>query len=244
MARHLNDTRPFHFKQFSMHHHKSSMKIGTDSILLSAWVDLESVESALDIGSGSGIISLLLASRCEAVIDTVEIDAASVLESSDNFKSSKFNKRLSVKQMDFVEYATSCNKFYDLIVSNPPFFTDYSFKPTEESRMNARHNEKLGFEALCEYTSKLLQPNGKFCLVLPKAEEANFLKIASLFKLHLQKTMTIYPKKSKEANRVNMQLGFEKKNKVQIENFTIRENDHTFTRQYIDLLKDHYIDLE
>lgn len=220
------------------------MKVGTDAILLSAWIDLNSIKTILDVGSGSGIISLLLASRCDAVIDAVEIDTASVIESAENFKSSKFNKRLSVMQVDFVEYATSCSKLYDLVVSNPPFFTDYSFKPVEESRMNARHNEKLGFERLSENAAKLLKPQGKFCVVLPAAAETNFLKIASKFNLHLQKKMIIYPKRNKEANRLNLQLGFEKTNKIQIENFFIRENDLTFTDQYINLLKDHYIDLE
>ena len=241
MANHPNDTRPFHFKQFSLHHHRSSMKVGTDAIILAVWADVDSADSILDIGSGSGIISMLLASRCNARIHAVETDKASVEESTDNFRNSKFNTRLSVQKEGFVEYANHCSERYDLIVSNPPFFTNHSFKPKEESRKNARHADTLGFEQLCNGVSKLMKPTGKFCLVLPESERQYFLKTASLIGLHIQKQLNIFPIRKLPANRVNLQVGFQKPKEILTENYCIRENDFTFTAQHINLLKDYYI---
>ena len=241
MAKHPKDTRAFHFKQFSLYHHRSSMKVGTDAIILAVWADTASVESILDVGSGSGIISLLLAARCNARIHAVEIDNASVEESAENFRNSAFSDRLSVQKEGFIEYVNNYSSFYDLIISNPPFFNDYSFKPEEESRKNARHADTLDFAQLCSGVSKLLTTTGKFCLVLPQSEKQHFLKMASRFHLHLQKQLNISPIRNQAANRVNLQMGFQKPEKIITENYTIRENDLTFTAQHITFLKDYYI---
>ena len=240
MAKHSTDTSAFRFKNFSLHHHRSSMKVGTDAIILAVWAELNSIESVLDVGSGSGIISLLLAARCNAHIHAIEIDTASVEESAENFRNSKFNTRLSVQKERFEMHANTCSDRYDLIISNPPFFTNHSIKPKEESRKNARHVDTLNFEQLCSGVSKLLKPAGIFCLVLPHTEQEIFLKTASCFHLHLQKQMIIFPIKGQTANRVNMQLGFEKPKEIAIENYTIRENDLAFTAQHIHFLKDYY----
>lgn len=241
MAKHPNDTRAFHFKQFSLHHHRSSMKVGTDAIILAVWTDLNSVGSILDIGSGSGIISLLLASRSSARIHAVEIDSASIEESTENFRNSKFSHQLSVEKVGFMEYAITSSYRYDLIVANPPFFSNYTFKPKEETRKNARHVDTLNFEQLCSGVSKLLKPDGKFCLVLPQVEQKKLIETASRFNLHLQKQLSIFPIRNQTANRVNLQLGFQKTEKIITDNYTIRENDLTFTAQHINFLKDYYI---
>jgi len=217
------------------------MKVGTDAILLGVWSDVDSVKSILDVGSGSGIISLLLASRSSANIDAVEIDPASVKEASENFNNSSFSKQLHIIHSDYTAYANICKKRYDLVISNPPFFVDFSFKPKEVSRKNARHSDTLDFEQLCEGVSKTLNPDGKFCLVLPKTEKEKFLRIALQSQLHLQKQMFISPKTKQPANRVNLQLGFNKRKEIQNEHFSIRENDLTFTNQFINFLKDYYI---
>jgi tRNA1Val (adenine37-N6)-methyltransferase len=217
------------------------MKVGTDATILAVWADLHGVESILDVGSGSGIISLLLAARCNAHIHAVEIDTASVEESSENFRNSTFSHRLSVEKTGFVEYAASCDNRFDLIISNPPFFVNYNFKPKEESRKNARHIDTLDFQQLCSGVSKILKTTGKFCLVLPQAEQQNFLEIATRNQLHLQKQMHIFPIRKQAANRVNMQLGFENPGKIMTENYTIRENDLTFTAQHIQFLRNYYI---
>ena len=240
MSNHPNDTRPFHFKQFSLYHHKSSMKIGTDAILLGVWTDVQYSKTVLDIGSGSGIISLLIACRSNAMVDAVEIDSASVKESRENFKNSDFSERLSVVQTNFIDYVKTCKREYDLIISNPPFFSN-SYKPKEQQRKDARHTETLSFEQLCDGVSKMLKPKGKFCVVIPQNERIKFLEVASLFNLYLQKQLSIHPKRKQTANRFNLQLGFEIPSEVQKESIDIRENDLTFTPQFVNLLKDYYI---
>lgn len=241
MSRHPKDTRPFHFKQFSLFHHRSSMKVGTDAILLAVWADVGAAQSILDVGSGSGIISLLLASRCNARIHAVETDEASVKESSENFSNSTFSQQMSVQKIGFSEYADTSTHRYDLIVSNPPFFTNHRFKPKKESRKNARHVDTLNFRQLCEGVSKLLNPAGRFCCVIPQVEQKCFLETASRFQLHLQKQLNIVPVRNQKANRVNLQFGFQKPEEIITETFTIRENDFTFTAQHINFLKDFYI---
>jgi len=241
MAKHPKDTRPFHFKQFSLFHHRSTMKVGTDAILLATWADIKSAQSILDVGSGSGIISLLLAVRCQAHIHAIEIDAPSVEESSENFRNSKYNNRLSVEKADFTDFAKSCGKQYDLIVSNPPFFTDYAFKPKKEARKNARHVDTLDFNTLCAGVAKLLKPEGRFCLVIPTTEYERFLDAASRFQLFLQKQLNIIPVRSQKANRFNLQFGFQKLKEIGREDYVVRENDRTFTSQHINFLKNYYI---
>lgn len=240
MSNHPNDKRPFHFKQFSLHHHKSSMKVGTDAILLGVWADVKSSETVLDIGSGCGIISLLVACRSDAVVDAVEIDFASFEESKENFTNSSFSEQLSAKKINFIDYVKTCNKEYDLIISNPPFFSN-SYKPKEQQRKDARHTDTLSFEQLCDGVSKMLKPKGKFYVVIPRNERIKFLEVASLFNLHLQKQLSIHPKRKQAANRFNLQLGFEIPSEVQKESIDIRENDLTFTPQFVNLLKDYYI---
>ncbi|MCF6170119.1 MAG: methyltransferase [Bacteroidales bacterium] len=244
MSKHPHDKRLFHFRQFSLHHHQSSMKVGTDAVLLGAWADIGGADSILDVGTGCGIISLLLAARSRAKVDALEIDPASVQECTENFRSSVFGQQLHVEQIGFSEYASSCRHRYDLIVSNPPFFKDYSFKPKEEARKNARHADTLSFGQLCEGVARLLKPDAKFCLVLPMPELPGFMETAAQFQLHVQKQMDIFPRRNQAANRVNLQLGFNKPKEIQTENFTIRENDLTFTNQYTDFLKDYYIGLD
>lgn len=241
MSNHPNDIRPFHFKQFSLHHHKSSMKVGTDAILLGVWANLESSKTVLDIGSGCGIISLLIACRSNAIVDAVEIDFASFEESKENFNNSDFSDRLSVVQTNFVDYVKRYKKVYDLIISNPPFFSNNNFKPKNSQRKDARHTDTLSFDQLCNGVSKMLKPKGKFCVVIPRNEREKILEVASLFKLHLQKQLSIHPKRNQSANRFNLQLGFEIPSEVQKENIYIRENDLTFTHQFVSLLKNYYI---
>ncbi len=241
MSNHPDDIRPFHFKQFSLYHHKSSMKVGTDAILLGVWADVNSSETVLDIGSGCGIISLLIACRSNAIVDAVEIDFASFEESTENFKNSDFSDRLSVAQTNFIDYVKTCKREYDLIISNPPFFSNNNFKPKDSQRKDARHTDALSFEKLCDGVSKILKAEGKFCVVIPRNERIKFLEVASLFNLHLQKQLSIHPKRNQAANRFNLQLGFDTPSEVQKENIYIRENDLTFTLQFVSLLKKYYI---
>lgn len=243
MGNRINHTRLFHVKPFSLSHHKSSMRVGTDAMLLGLFIDASNCINALEIGTGSGIISLLIASSHKTTIDAIDIDSESVRETEINFKKSPFHYRLKAIEADFKDFAISYSGNYDIIFSNPPFFIN-DFRPEDELRKVARHTDSLSYKQICEGSIKLLQPSGKLYLVLPFDESRVFLELAKDSGLKLQRQQLVIPKRSLAPNRINMQLGFEEASQIVTEKFIIREDDGNFTNQYIEYLKDYYIGLK
>ena len=137
----MMDARPFHFKHFSLFHHRSTMKVGTDAVLLGRWVEVSPTDAVLDIGTGCGIMPLMLAQKGAGKIDAVELDAASANEAEINFLASQWRDKLHVYQSDVRDFAT--NEKYDLIISNPPFFIN-SYKSDTERKNLSRHIERNG----------------------------------------------------------------------------------------------------
>ncbi len=235
--------QPFRFKQFSMYHHRSTMKIGTDAVLLGIWTEVKGANRVLEVGAGSGVISLLLASRnAESKIDAVEIDEDSCVEAGENFANSPFAERLRVLKDDFNAFVAVNKTKYDLIVSNPPFFVN-DMKSTDPKKKLARHTGTLSYEQLVRGVVEILNEKGKFSLVLPYSQRRNFLNICTRNGLWLQKELLIFPKPCKEPNRVNMQLGFEKKSLIS-EKFIIRNEDGSFTQMYLKTVGDYYISVK
>jgi Predicted O-methyltransferase len=117
----MTDKRPFHFKHFSLYHHRSTMKVGTDAVLLGRWVDVSCNDIVLDIGTGCGIMTLMLAQKGVGAVDAIELDFDSFSEASENFSASQWSSKLHVIQGDVRCYAKRCAERYDLIISNPPF---------------------------------------------------------------------------------------------------------------------------
>src|SRR5437016_1645971 len=135
----MSDTT-FHFRQFTVHQDKCAMKVGTDSVLLGSWVNAADSTDILDIGTGSGIIALMLAQKSFAQIDAIDVDENACNQAKENFKISPWFDRLHVIHQSFQDYSKSTSKKYNLIVSNPPYF-HHASKPSEESRLNARHGD-------------------------------------------------------------------------------------------------------
>lgn len=157
----------FTFKQFFVGHDNCAMKVGTDGVLLGAWAPVEGVSRALDIGSGSGLIALMLAQRnLQLVVDAVELDHDAARQAADNFEQSNWPERLRVFNQDIAEFSAQHNYQYDLIVSNPPYF-EPAVSCRSEQRYQARYTATLTHESLLEYAKKCLSPQGIFCLVLP-----------------------------------------------------------------------------
>ena len=235
----MTDARPFHFKHFSLFHHRSTMKVGTDAILLGRWVEVRPTDLVLDIGTGCGLLPLMLAQKVVSQVDAVDIDKPSIEEASINFKASQWREQLNAYCVNIVDFQT--DKRYDLIVSNPPFFNRFS-KCDSERKSRARHNDMtLSYRTLCEVAARLLQPNGRLAIVLPMNESQEFLKEAELCGLYLHKRMKIIPIAGKEPNRVNLELCFEKGREVCEETFVIRDADKRFTAQYCEFLRDYYL---
>jgi tRNA1Val (adenine37-N6)-methyltransferase len=224
-----------------MFHHRSTMRVGTDAVLFAQWVDVMSSDNALDIGTGSGIIPLILAQKGVGSVDAVELDSDSYEEANLNFNISVYSEKLSVVQNDVRDYAANNEKKYDLIVSNPPFYAS-DVKPIKEKKVMARHVSTLSFKDLIVAAKKMMKEDARFALVLPYYESRLFIKETESLGLHLQKEFLISPIEGKEPNRVNMQFVLSEVENVETELFTIRNKDYSYTEEYKEFLKDFYLD--
>ena len=237
----MTDARPFHFKHFSLYHHRSTMKVGTDAILLGRWTEVKPTDIVLDIGTGCGLLPLMLSQKGVAYVDAVDIDKASIEEASINFEAAQWREHLQAHCCNIVDFKP--DKRYDLIISNPPFFNRFS-KCDSERKSRARHNDAgLSYATLCHEVCRLMQPDGRLAVVLPFDVSQEFLRTAEQLGLFLRKRMTIIPIAGREPNRVNLELGFGKRDAVHEETFVIREADKRFTAQYNEFLRDYYLGL-
>jgi len=230
--------KPFRFKYFSIYQEFAAMKIGTDGILLGAWVNCHNCKSILDIGTGTGVIALMMAQRNEnASIDGIEIDDNAIKDASMNFKNSTWSNRLNLIHLDVLKYKTT--KKYDLIVCNPPFFNN-SLKPHDNSRALARHNDKLNIAEIAKFSSKKISDKGRICLVLPISSLEEVKLIFAKFHLELIRICYVKPKPHKQPHRVLLEFGKQKqslqKEKITIEN----EGRHNYTDDYKNLTREFY----
>ena len=230
----------FQFKQFSIEDERCAMKIGTDGCLLGAWTDINKSENILDIGTGSGVVALMLAQRSNAKIDAVEIDNEAFLQASDNFLKSPWNERLHIFHSSIQEYTKSCDKKYDLIVSCPPYFLN-SMKAPDKQRKLARHTDSLTFEELLSASLRLLKPDGKFCVIIPFDLNKLFCDKALIEGYYVSKATHMIPKEGKEPLRILLQMEREKKS-CTCDSITILDKTgKSYTQEYIELTKDFYI---
>lgn len=200
---------PFRFKQFEVSHQRSAMKVGTDGVLLGAWVDVSGVKRALDIGAGSGLIALMVAQRQpDALVDAVEIDEQAAQEATHNMQASPWSHRLRCEHtsiQDFVQQHTAHEGLYDLIVSNPPFFTGGVLSEVQ-ARQDVRHTVKLPHSDLLDAVRRLLHPKGRFCVILPLLEGLRFQEIAAHYHLYTTRLAEVSPRPEQGTNRLLLQL--------------------------------------
>lgn len=176
------------------------MKVGTDGVLIGAWSDVSGVASALDVGTGCGLIALMLAQRApNAVIDAIDIDHDSVEESKENFKNSPWGDRLQCVECDFMEFG--CGKKHDLIVSNPPFFGSGPISP-RQSRGKARHNVTLTYDTLLKHARDLLSCDGKIAIVSPVENANEILECCNRNNLYINRLTRVVPVQGKEPKRL------------------------------------------
>ena len=193
-----NDT--FDFKKFSIKQDTCAMKVGTDAVLLGAWIIPNGSKNILDIGTGTGVISLMLAQKSSANILAVEIDKQSTEQAKLNVSQSNYFSQIQIENVSIQDLAQKSEKKFDLIVTNPPYFID-SYKSIESNRTIARHSDSLPFEELIDSVIKLLDVKGKFCLILPKNEAGIFRKMAEIKGLYLSKLLRIRTKPDKESEK-------------------------------------------
>ena len=229
----------FQFKQFRIDQANSAMKVGVDGVLLGVWTDLTDVQNILDVGTGTGLIALMLAQRSKAHITAIEIEEKAAKEAAENVKASPWVNRIKVEHVSFQHFKQENPKMFDLIVSNPPFFSN-AFKAASSERNLARHNDKLLLSELIAGAAWLLNEAGKIALILPLSEHFVLEELALQNGFYLQRLTEIKPKPSKSANRILVQLG-KTEHEYQKSMLTIYNDDNTFAEGYKELTRDFYL---
>jgi tRNA1Val (adenine37-N6)-methyltransferase len=209
----MKRVKDFVFKKFRIVQTNSTHKVGTDGVLLGAWADVVNAQTILDIGTGSGVIALMLAQRnATATIDALEIQKADAMQAEENFRSSPWSDRLTIYHQALQEFKTQ--KQYDLIVTNPPFFIN-SFLPPNNNRTLVRHTAELSFDALLDTVVKLLKPDGQLSLILPVAEGKFFIDAASARSLYLKRLCEFKSREHKPVERLLMEFGYAQQETLQ-----------------------------
>ena len=204
------------------------MKVGTDAVLLGAWVNVLDTKKILDVGTGCGVIALMLAQRSNVVIDAIEPDKSSAQQAEENFNSSAWRDRLRVFNTNIQSFDTGS---YDLIVSNPPFFSKSLLPPTA-SRKNARHTETLPFDDLLSAAT-----NKRLAVVLPTAEGNLFRDKAREYGLHCNRSLSFYSRRNKPQERWLMEFSFKETGTV-TENLVLYGEKESWSNDYIRLVKE------
>ncbi len=235
------DENVFRFKEFEIQHFISTIKIGTDSVLLGAWVDVCKIGNILDIGTGCGLIALMLAQRSNAIIDAIDIDESCHNESKLNFAKSKWSNRLNSILCSLQEYSLICPQKYDLIVSNPPFYSD-SLKSNNNKKNIARHNVTLTFDDIIKGASILLKNEGRLALILPYTEGRNFILEASKNGLFCIRKTNVRTTTKSETKRLLMEFSFDAK-AVREDILTIYDSSKKYSVEYISLTKTFYLNM-
>lgn len=231
----------FVFKQFTIRQQQSAMKIGTDSVLLGCLIDTGNASTILDIGTGTGLLALMMAQRTAAKIKAVEIDEQAAEEALYNFEQSKWSNRISLHQTSIQQFCKESQLKFDLIVTNPPYYPiTHHTEITQKKRSVARQTNILSFHELIESILTLLNPTGYCWLILPVQEGSDFIEIAANNNLLLQHKINIKPKMNKECNRVVLQLG-RTRNVFVEQTFVVYEDDGTPTTSYKNIAADFYI---
>jgi tRNA1Val (adenine37-N6)-methyltransferase len=232
----------FRFKQFTIQQDRCAMKVGTDGVLLGAWTPVNhNPYSILDIGTGTGLIALMLAQRSYAEqIDALEIDENAYEQATDNFENSPWNDRLFCFHAGLDEFVEEPEDEYDLIVSNPPFYTE-NYKTDNEQRDLARFAAALPFEELIEAAALLLSENGIFAVIIPYKEEANFLALAKENQLFPIKITRVKGTPITEIKRSLMAFVRNEIINFPIDELIIETDRHQYTPEYIELTKAFYL---
>lgn len=232
----------FKFKQFSVNQDQTAMKIGTDGVLLGAWTPIENnPKSVLDIGTGTGIIALMLAQRSDAEqIDALEIDESAYEQAVENFENSPWGDRLFCFHAGLDEFIDDPEDEYDLIVSNPPFFSE-EYRSENEQRDLARFQGAMPFEELVEAAVLLLSENGIFSVIIPFNEEDRFIELCAEAELFPIKVTRV--KGTPNSKIIRSLLAFKRYelSVLTADELVIEISRHEYTPEYISLTKDFYL---
>ncbi len=230
----------FQFKEFKINQDKTAMKVGVDGVLSGAVSHLSRSMNVLDIGAGTGLLSLMAVQRSDAQVTALEIEKNAFNQCVENIKLNKQEDRITALNVSFQDYYKECKEKFDFIICNPPFFNN-SFKSPDEKRNIARHSHLLPKEELIKGVSEILIKNGIFSVILPFESELIFEQMCNNYGLFCRYKLIISPRENKKPNRIIIEFSGEKE-EILIENIAIRENDtNQYTKAYKKLTKDFYL---
>ena len=228
----------FQFKQFTVRQDKCAMKVGTDGVLLGAWVDVDRCNRILDVGTGTGLIALMLAQRSEATVDAIDIDAAACEQAQENAAASPFAGRVQVAHAAFANFDNTHP--YDLIVSNPPYFAR-SLKCPDQQRSTARHNDTLPLDELLQDCRKRLTPTGRVALILPYDRKEELESVCEQFRFYFVRKTAVVSVAGLPPKRLLAELQTAPCLPPDENQLVIEQADHSFTADYIRLTKAFYL---
>lgn len=234
----------FQFKQFRIVQQRSAMKVGMDGVLIGAWADVSEAVNILDVGAGTGLIALMMAQRNPlALIDAIEIDGEAFEECLFNVEHSPWRNRIKVWCCSFQAFTEISDQKYDLIISNPPYFSNGILSP-ESSRSQARHSHGLPMEELIGGTARMLSQNGRAAFILPLESLEPVKQYAALYGLFVSRICHVKPNPQKPVFRIMVELtptqGLCKEEQLMIE----YENHFDYTPEYRNLTRDFYLKFE
>lgn len=232
----------FQFKQFKVIQEKSGMKVGTDGILLGSWVDPHGAKRVLDIGTGTGLLTLMIAQKSGAIITGVEIERDAADEAMLNVTNSNWSDRIHIIHSSVQEFTTSCTETFDLIISNPPFFEHkQGIQAKGNKRAMARQDRNLPFEELVHAVSAVLSKDGRFCVILPPAEFRQLEELAVKKDLFPARIMEVSPKPGRSCNRIIAEFSYKQdtivRESIEVYNVEGDSRSDDFNR----LSKDYYL---
>jgi tRNA1Val (adenine37-N6)-methyltransferase len=230
----------FRFKQFTVWHDRCAMKVGTDGVLLGASVRVEKSRRVLDIGTGTGLVALMIAQRCPAAdITAVEIVEEAALQAQSNVDASPWSNRVHVVQSDFKEFASE--ERFDTIVSNPPYFSG-SLLPPDKHRTSARHTTELDFTTLLSHAAELLTADGEITLIIPTMILAEVERIGQQFSLHSVRRLSVVTRHGVEPKRTVVTLSF-RSGTCEERTLCMEGENRVFTDEYRRLVGDFYLNI-
>jgi tRNA1Val (adenine37-N6)-methyltransferase len=230
----------FQFKQFRIHQDQCAMKVCTDSCVLGAWAPVAQAEAILDIGAGTGLLSLMAAQRSAAHITAVEIDARAARQARENMAASPWADRIRVLNQSLQDFEKGNDQLFDLILCNPPFYKA-SHKSPDEARNVAMHSHELSFEEILHFCLRFLPPAGTLYMLLPPAESRQFESLAADHGLYSQAKLLVYTQTGGRHIRTIQAYGRQAPAIIAESYLDIRRPDNTYTEAFTTLLRDYYL---
>jgi len=230
----------FKFKHFEIIQEDNAMKVGTDSMVLGALINCQNRKVGLDVGAGTGVLSLMIAqNNSEISFDAIELDSLSAKECELNFTNSKWSDRLNAVGMDFLDFEAPAH--YDLIISNPPFYQS-TLVNDDPRKAKARHEDSLPMNDFVKKVSQLITEDGDFWIIIPAEDHKKWTQTCAQYGLHLVERNSIYGKEGGEVKRVVMAYS---KTKILSEefSFTIRNSKNEYSEEYKDLTEDFHFNV-